>query len=104
MTPIPTPTAAGAGPLQPTARQREIYDYIVRHVEEHGCQPSYKDIMRQFAIGSPHAVWQHLAALQRKGLIAMPPGGGARCLKLVGLTFRAVRADAAPADRQEEGR
>ena len=99
MTPIPTPTAAGPRPLQPTARQREIYDYIVRHVEEHGCQLSYEEIGTHFGITSKNGVAGLLKALERKGLIGMPGPGQPRRLKLVGLTFRAVRAD-----QPEEGR
>ena len=56
--------------MQPrTKRQREILDYVTGFIDEHGYKPSYQQIARRFRIASKSAVANHIAALERQGLI-----------------------------------
>jgi repressor LexA len=56
--------------MQPrTKRQREILDYITHFIEEQGYEPSYQQIARRFRIASKSAIANHIAALERQGLI-----------------------------------
>lgn len=52
-----------------TARQREIYEYILAFRRENGCSPSIPELQRAFAIRSPNGVAGHLNALITKGLL-----------------------------------
>jgi len=52
-----------------TARQQQIFDFIVAHRRNHGCSPSIPEIQREFGIRSPNGVACHLAALEEKGCI-----------------------------------
>jgi repressor LexA len=53
-----------------TARQQEIYDYLARHLEEHGYPPTLREICSEFGMRSTRAASDHLLALERKGFIA----------------------------------
>jgi repressor LexA len=81
-----------------TRRQREILDYIAKHIEEKGYAPSFEEIARQFGFQSLATVHEHLTNLERKGYIrrthnesraieVVPPKGqtGATELPLLGL-------------------
>src|SRR5437762_914124 len=50
-----------------TRRQREILDYISKHIEEKGYAPSFEEIARQFGFQSLATVHEHLTNLERKG-------------------------------------
>src|SRR5207245_5126275 len=52
-----------------TRRQREILDYITKHIEEKGYAPSFEEIARQFGFQSLATVHEHLTNLERKGYI-----------------------------------
>jgi repressor LexA len=52
-----------------TARQREIYDFLVNHLDEHGFPPTVREICREFEIRSTKGVTDHLSALEKKGYI-----------------------------------
>src|SRR5260370_41785096 len=52
-----------------TRRQREILDYIGKHIEEKGYAPSFEEIARQFGFQSLATVHEHLTHLERKGYI-----------------------------------
>lgn len=56
-----------------TKRQREILDYIMWYIEEHGYQPSYRDIGKYFGIKSTRGVSDHIEALRRKGYLDKDP-------------------------------
>jgi len=79
-------------PAEPTLRQLNIYEYILAHVEEHGCQPSFRQIGAHHGISSPNGVLCHLRALERKGLVRL----GGRAIELVGVKFRRVKVEAPP--------
>ena len=56
--------------LPRTQRQKEILDYITRFLERHGYGPSYAQIARHFGVKSRATIAKHIAALERRGLLA----------------------------------
>jgi len=52
-----------------TARQKEIYDYLVEYYRENGYPPTIREIGFRFQIRSTKGVVDHLTALERKGYI-----------------------------------
>lgn len=69
--------------MQPrTKRQREILDYITHFIEEHGYEPSYQQIARRFRIASKSAIANHIAALEKQGLILRHRENGSFNLQL----------------------
>ena len=66
-----------------TARQREIYDFIVQYVDEHGYPPTVREIGEAVGLASPSTVHAHLANLERAGMIRRDPTKP-RALELVG--------------------
>jgi repressor LexA len=57
-----------------TDRQREILDFIVRWVEEHGFPPTLQEIAGKFRLASANAARDHLRALERKGYLRRRAG------------------------------
>ena len=51
-----------------TDRQREIYDYVTRYVDDHGYPPTVREIGEAVGLASPSTVHAHLANLERAGL------------------------------------
>ncbi len=52
-----------------TARQKEIYEFLVEHCRENGYPPTIREIGFRFKIRSTKGVVDHLTALERKGYI-----------------------------------
>ena len=52
-----------------TARQRQIYDFLVSYLDQHGFPPTVREICREFEIRSTKGVTDHLSALEKKGYI-----------------------------------
>jgi repressor LexA len=52
-----------------TARQKEIYDFLLRTIREKGYAPSIPEIGKRFKIASTNGVSDHLKALEKKGYI-----------------------------------
>jgi repressor LexA len=52
-----------------TARQKEIYDFLLRVIREKGYAPSIPEIGAKFKIASTNGVADHLKALEKKGYI-----------------------------------
>lgn len=52
-----------------TARQKQIYDFVVKNIREKGYAPSISEIGARFKIASTNGVSDHLKALERKGHI-----------------------------------
>ena len=50
-----------------TARQKEIYDFVLKTIREKGYAPSIPEIGRQFKIASTNGVSDHLKTLEKKG-------------------------------------
>lgn len=65
-----------------TKKQRAILDYMKAHVAEHSYWPSIRDIQAKFRFASTNAVFGHLQALERKGVLQRIPGA-ARAYKMV---------------------
>src|SRR5689334_111469 len=78
-----------------TDRQREIYDYLTRYVDDHGYPPTVREIGEAEGLASPSTVHAHLANLERAGLIKRDPTKP-RALELVGRE-RSRAADTPPA-------
>ena len=57
-----------------TAKQQQIYDYIVSFTEEHGYPPSVREIGEYVGLKSPSTVHFHLKGLQSAGLITQAAG------------------------------
>ena len=52
-----------------TRRQKEIYDFVARHIERKGYAPTIVEIGEHFDLHSLATVHKHLTNLQKKGLI-----------------------------------
>jgi len=63
-------------------RQREIYDFIAEHYARHQVTPAQKEIAEHFQIFRT-TVSEHIAALERKGLISRKGRGYKNSLTLV---------------------
>ncbi|KXS39075.1 MAG: repressor LexA [Halomonadaceae bacterium T82-2] len=57
-----------------TPRQQNVYDFIVKTMNELGYPPTRAEIARALGFRSPNAAEEHLRALKRKGVIRMIPG------------------------------
>src|SRR5215204_6302009 len=68
--------------LPRTQRQKEILDYITRFLERHGYIPSYAQIARQFGVKSRATIAKHIAALERRGLLAREHEDGSFALNV----------------------
>lgn len=78
-------------PIQLTAKQRQIYDFLVRTIREKGYAPSIPEIGARFKITSTHGVFRHLKALERKGYIRRV---GKRAIEVLSSLGRPVLTDA----------
>lgn len=56
-----------------TARQQEIWHFLVEYVDSHGYPPTVREIGEQVGLASPSTVHAHLANLERVGLIRRDP-------------------------------
>jgi len=75
-----------------TARQQEIWNYLVEYVDRHGYPPTVREIGEEVGLASPSTVHAHLANLERAGLLRRDPTQP-RALELIGRE----RREAAPA-------
>jgi repressor LexA len=84
-----------------TARQQEIWNYLVEYVDAHGYPPTVREIGERVGLASPSTVHAHLANLERAGLLRRDPTKP-RALELLGRERRepeAARAEAADVSR-----
>jgi repressor LexA len=79
-----------------TARQQEIWQFLVEYVDGHGYPPTVREIGEHVGLASPSTVHAHLANLERAGLIRRDPTKP-RAVELVGHR----RVEAVPASAQE---
>jgi len=79
-----------------TARQQEIWNYLVEYVDRHGYPPTVREIGEQVGLASPSTVHAHLANLERAGLLRRDPTKP-RALELIGRE----RREAAPVAADE---
>jgi SOS-response transcriptional repressor LexA len=57
----------------PSVRQGELLDFIRAHRTEHGYSPTLREMCVALRVASHTAVNEHLAGLERKGLIRRSP-------------------------------
>ena len=77
-----------------TARQREIWSFVLDYSDRHGYPPTVREIGEAVGLASPSTVHAHLANLERAGLLRRDPTTP-RALELVGRSRAA--ADPEPA-------
>ena len=75
-----------------TARQQEIWQFLVTYVDGHGYPPTVREIGEEVGLASPSTVHAHLANLERVGLIRRDPTKP-RAIELTG--HRRVEAEPA---------
>ena len=56
-----------------TARQQEIWGFLVEYVDRHGYPPTVREIGEAVGLASPSTVHAHLANLERAGLLRRDP-------------------------------
>ena len=78
-----------------TARQQEIWQFLVDYVDRHGYPPTVREIGEAVGLASPSTVHAHLANLERAGLLRRDPTKP-RALDLIG--HRRQRAEESRAD------
>jgi repressor LexA len=78
-----------------TARQQEIWNFLVEYVDRHGYPPTVREIGEHVGLASPSTVHAHLANLERAGLLRRDPTKP-RALELIGRE----RREAEPAAEQ----
>jgi repressor LexA len=66
-----------------TARQQEIWGFLVDYVDRHGYPPTVREIGEAVGLASPSTVHAHLANLERAGLLRRDPTKP-RALELIG--------------------
>jgi repressor LexA len=79
-----------------TARQQEIWNYLVEYVDRHGYPPTVREIGEEVGLASPSTVHAHLANLERAGLLRRDPTKP-RALELIGRERRDAASVAAEA-------
>jgi repressor LexA len=82
-----------------TARQQEIWNFLVEYVDRHGYPPTVREIGEQVGLASPSTVHAHLANLERAGLLKRDPTKP-RALELIGRE----RRETSPADARVDER
>jgi repressor LexA len=80
-----------------TARQQEIWNYLVEYVDRHGYPPTVREIGERVGLASPSTVHAHLANLERAGLLKRDPTKP-RALELIGRE----KSEPAPAIQESE--
>jgi len=66
-----------------TARQQEIWNFLVQYVDAHGYPPTVREIGEAVGLASPSTVHAHLTNLERAGLLKRDPTKP-RALELTG--------------------
>src|SRR6202045_4865800 len=78
-----------------TKRQQEIFDFIKRYSARHGYPPTVRDIGKAVGLASSSTVHQHLANLERIGMLRRDPSKP-RAIELLARAVSEVRAPARP--------
>ena len=84
-----------------TARQQEIWNFLVAYVDRHGYPPTVREIGEHVGLASPSTVHAHLANLERTGLLRRDPTKP-RALELIGRERR--EPEPAPGDQGDVAR
>jgi repressor LexA len=86
-----------------TARQQEIWNYLVEYVDRHGYPPTVREIGERVGLASPSTVHAHLANLERAGLLRRDPTKP-RALELLGRERRETARHEEPAEARDVAR
>jgi repressor LexA len=78
-----------------TKRQQEIVDFIKRYSARHGYPPTVRDIGKAVGLASSSTVHQHLANLERFGLLKRDPSKP-RAIELLDRAVQEVRSIVRP--------
>ena len=78
-----------------TKRQQEIVDFIKRYSARHGYPPTVRDIGRAVGLASSSTVHQHLANLERIGMLRRDPSKP-RAIELLDRAVQEVRSIVRP--------
>jgi repressor LexA len=73
-----------------TKRQQEIFDFIKRYSSRHGYPPTVRDIGKAVGLASSSTVHQHLATLEKIGLLRRDPSKP-RAIELLDRAVQEVR-------------
>jgi repressor LexA len=84
-----------------TARQQEIWQFLVDYVDRHGYPPTVREIGEAVGLASPSTVHAHLANLERAGLLRRDPTKP-RALDLIGHRRAAAASEHAPEPQLEK--
>jgi repressor LexA len=79
-----------------TKRQQEIFDFVKRHVGEHGYPPTVRDIGKAIGLTSSSTVHAHLANLEKLGVLRRDPTKPRAIEVLVGKAKAAVGPSGLP--------
>ena len=66
-----------------TKKQKRVYDWIKRFIQEHGYAPSYDEIRKGLGFNSLSTVYEHLKRLEEKGYIRSPWGNKKRAIEVI---------------------
>ena len=78
-----------------TAKQQQIYDYILSFTSEHGYPPSVREIGAAVGLKSPSTVHFHMKGLEEAGVIVKAEGK-TRAITLPGAALSGVAEEADP--------
>ena len=67
---------------EPTRRQQQILDFILKQQRTEGATPTCQEIAEEFGFRSPNSVTQHLRLLRQKGCLESD-SGKARSLRVI---------------------
>ena len=83
-----------------TARQQEIWQFLVDYVDRHGYPPTVREIGEAVGLASPSTVHAHLANLERAGLLRRDPTKP-RALDLIGHRRESRGDEPAPIEQRK---
>ena len=72
-----------------TAAQKELYDYLVAHIEKFQYSPTIREMMRAMNLSSPAPIQARLGRLRSKGYIDWKDGQ-ARTFKIIPITQKGL--------------
>lgn len=82
-------------------KQLEVFEFIIRHVEDHGFQPSGAEMARHFGV-TKTAIQARLKNLARRGFIEYGTGTRERAIVLTQVFFKAHAVELVAADGVKE--
>lgn len=65
-----------------TKRQKQVFDFINRYIQDHGSEPSYQMIARALNLRSKAGIAKHIQALEEQGLLKKRRENGSFSLEI----------------------